>query len=624
MAWGLLWTMLAICAVVAVAGAIDLVRDGKPKATIVAPTEGPPSYAAEVLQRYIEQVSGAKLPIATDGRKVKGTRVLIRVREGAAKLDGFRIRTGKSEVVIEAAEPRGCVYGAYALLEELGCRFYGPEPLGVVIPKKKTISVRDGLNILREPSFENRLPSYGGPELNACWGFNFTGYTKDPNRKELINRIGLKTWRWGHIWPQLIESQFFADGRPPVKMDYSDKQDWLPADEKGVRRPNPSWDAPAGQSLCFSNPDAFKWFVENAVNWVLYNCPDADYISMWSADTADLSLCQCEKCKAKGWTPTDWYLHIHNEIWRALKAKGFKGIFGWIVYHGSEQPPQQVKLLENGRDMDLLYAPRPRGASMHGPITNDHSVNVAYRENIQKWRKYLGNFRGTRTVFEYYFDLVLLGHLPAGRAFLIPKPEDMQEEMKFYLAQGFNGFFDCDPPSSAFFPDPLRKWIYRKLLWDVNLDIEAAKRDFFQNYYGPAAKIVREVREEAEKLMFEDIKWPMWSPAHYADRPIKRLRELETRLDEAIAKVGNDEVLKQRIEVMKIWLRYCALAKESEYHIKITRDKQKGREVELAIRKLFEENKDFLVKTGLLDEGAVNFLAETVTNYNLRVYFGEK
>jgi hypothetical protein len=43
-----------------------------------------------------------------------------------------------------------------------------------------------------------------------------------------------------------------------------------------------------------------------------------------------------------------------------------------------------------------------------------------------------------------------------------------------------------------------------------------------------------------------------------------------------------------------------------------------------SIRKLFEENKDFLVKTGLMAEGDVRFLAEQVTNYNLTVYFGGK
>ena len=618
------WVMLGVCMVVISAEAMELVREGKPRASIVAPAEGPPAYAAEVLQRYIERMSGARLPIVAEGQKVEGTRILIRVRKGAAKRDGFRIRSGKEEILIEASIPRGCIYGAYALLEELGCRFYGPEPLGVVIPKKTTVALSTPLQIVREPAFENRLPSFGGAELNACWGFNFTGYTQDPNGQALIRRMGLKTWRWGHIWPQLIEYQFFADGRPAVKMDYSDKQGWLPADANGVRRPNPSWDAPAGQTLCFSNPDAFSWFVENAVNWVLSHCPDTDYLSMWSADTADLSLCQCDQCKVRGWSPTDWYMHLHNAIYQQLKARGFKGVFGWIAYHGSEEPPQQVKWLEMGREMDLLYAPRPRGASMHGAITNDHSVNVGYRENLARWREALRHFKGTRTVFEYFYDLVLLGHLPAGRAFLIPKPEDMQAEMRFYLDQGFNGFFDCDPPHGVFFPDPLNKWLYRKLLWDVNLDIETAKRDFFQNYYGRAAQIVRAVREEAERLLFEEIKWAMWSPPHYADRPIIRLRQLEARLDEAITQVGNDTILRQRIEVMKVWVRYCALAKESEYHVKITRDRQRGREVELSIRKLLEESRELLVNSGLLTEGDLRFLAEQVVNYNLSVYFGER
>jgi hypothetical protein len=602
---------------------IEITRNGKPKAVIIKPEENQLSYSVEILQKYIQLMSGVQLPVIKDDKKIKGNKIIFNIRKKGVKFDGFRLKSTKDKIIIESSIPIGCVYGAYALLEELGCRFYGPEPLGVVIPKKKTLYIYSGLNILKEPAFENRLPSFGGPELNACWGFNFTHYPKDQKEREFIKRIGLKTWQWGHIWPKLIEYQFFENGRPPVKMDYSDKQDWLPQDEKGIRRPNPGWDSPSGQTLCFSNPDAFKWFVENAVNWVLTNASDADYISIWSADTADLSLCKCEKCKERKWTSTDWYIHIHNEIWKLLKKHGFKGFFGWIAYHGSEEPPKEVKILENGKNMDLLYAPRPRGASMHGPITNNHSVNTAYRENIQRWLKYLKNFKGTKTVFEYYFDLVLLGHIPSGRTFLIPKPEDMKEEMNFYLSCGFNGFFDCDPPSGVFFPDPLNKYIYRKLLWDTSLDIEEIKTDFYKNYYGSFAKIVREVREEVEKLMFEEMKWPMWSPDHYADIPIKRLRELEKKLDE-IAKWSKDEIIKKRIEVLKLWVSYCALAKESEYHIKITRDKEKGKEVEQKIKNLFKENKEFLGRTGLLTEGDIEFLAEKVTDFNSTVYFSGK
>jgi len=91
MVWSVSWAMLAVCMLVIAVGAVELVRDGKPKASIVAPPEGPPLYAAEVLQRYIERVSGAKLPIVTDGRKAEGAKVVFRVRKGAAKFDGLQI-----------------------------------------------------------------------------------------------------------------------------------------------------------------------------------------------------------------------------------------------------------------------------------------------------------------------------------------------------------------------------------------------------------------------------------------------------------------------------------------------------------------------------------------------------
>jgi hypothetical protein len=120
---------------------------------------------------------------------------------------------------------------------------------------------------------------------------------------------------------------------------------------------------------------------------------------------------------------------------------------------------RSIDLLDNGVNMDFLYAPRPRGGAQHGPLTSNHPVSRKYRRNLQAWLDYLKrqNYQGTRTVFEYYYDLVLLGNLAAGRAFLIPKQDVMQEDMRYYHQQGFNGFFDCSPPSSAWFPDPLSR-----------------------------------------------------------------------------------------------------------------------------------------------------------------------
>ena len=602
-------------------GEITLVLNGKPKAKIIAPSEGPIAYAASELQRYIRQMSNAELVITTDKAEeevqtIGQTSIIFRVRPNAARHDGLAIRVEPNDVIVEASEARGCIYGAYALLEQLGCRFYGPAPIGIVVPNRGTLTLPATLGILREPAFMNRIASSGKPEEQVQWGFNFTGVARTDETRQLINRLGLKQYRWGHIWSELTGMQFFAEGRKPEKRDYTGHEDWLPADEDGVRHHIPPWHyKEGGQSLCFSNRQAFDWFTENAVNWMLTYCRNADYVSMWSADTYQISLCRCEKCAAQfttdsGQNATDWYLLIHNTIRRKLNERGWRNIFGWITYHGSEEPPAHVDLLDNGANMDFLYAPRPRGGAQHGPLTNDHPVSEKYRRNLKAWLDYLKeqNYRGTRTVFEYYYDLVLLGNLAAGRSFLIPKHDVMQEDMQYYHQQGFNGFFDCNPPSNAWLPDPLSRWLYKRLLWDLNLDLEAARDDFYQHYYGQAADQMKEVRETVEKIMFQEP----------SQQSVDALHVLETKFDSTKSIAGGDDLLFTRIKGMGLWVCYCALCKESELHEKVTRDHGKGRVVEQAIRKLLDDHKDFLVSNNFMSAADVKYVAGEVVERHMR------
>lgn len=142
----------------------------------------------------------------------------------------------------------------------------------------------------------------------------------------------------------------------------------------------------------------------------------------------------------------------------------------------------------------------------------------------------------------------------------------------------------------------------------MNLDIEAARQDFFEHYYGAAAEKIKRVREEVERSMFEP-------PSETA---VGQLRALDTEFDAALLQVGDEEALQRRIQAMRLWVRYCALCKESEFHEKVTQDAEKGRAVELAIRQLFTDNKDFLVKNGFVTEGDLSYVANDVVNRHLR------
>jgi len=140
---------------------LTLVKNGRPTATIVI-SESPADNArtaANELRKYIEKISGAKLPITTDSVPVSGSVVLVgksnltdgipnlRIPSGRTKNlceEGFVIRTHGNRLVLAGndAEPYlGTRYAVIEFLHRLGVRWFMPGEMGEVIPKMATIAV---------------------------------------------------------------------------------------------------------------------------------------------------------------------------------------------------------------------------------------------------------------------------------------------------------------------------------------------------------------------------------------------------------------------------------------------------------------------------------------------------
>ncbi|MFQ6099200.1 MAG: hypothetical protein ACE5O2_15820, partial [Armatimonadota bacterium] len=157
-----------VCLASSAATDIPLVISGQPKAAIVvpegAPKDGPVCFAAEELQRFVQEMSGATLPIVTSEADAPEPRIVLRVNESAKRPrhDGYRLRAFGGDVFVEATQPRGALFGAYALLRELGCRWYAPGPVGTIVPSRKTLTIPGKFVLIREPDFERRYPSTGG------------------------------------------------------------------------------------------------------------------------------------------------------------------------------------------------------------------------------------------------------------------------------------------------------------------------------------------------------------------------------------------------------------------------------------------------------------------------------
>lgn len=122
--------------------------------------------AAKEFQKYIEKISGAKLPIYRDNKVKEGSYEIIigktnREKDSSFTIDrdslgkeGFNLKFYNKNLVIAGGSGRGTLYGVYDFLEELGCLFISLDT--EFIPDKTEILLDLSMEITEKPAFEYR------------------------------------------------------------------------------------------------------------------------------------------------------------------------------------------------------------------------------------------------------------------------------------------------------------------------------------------------------------------------------------------------------------------------------------------------------------------------------------
>lgn len=119
-------------------------------------------FAATELQRYLERMTGAQLPISHETVQGKGPVFTLHLdTENAPPSDAFRIAIAPNSVELRASSPRGVLYAVYALLEKLGCRWVHPGEAQEIVPRLNTLDLPEGEHT-ETPHIEHRgLALYG-------------------------------------------------------------------------------------------------------------------------------------------------------------------------------------------------------------------------------------------------------------------------------------------------------------------------------------------------------------------------------------------------------------------------------------------------------------------------------
>jgi hypothetical protein len=518
---------------------LTLADKGQSPYRIVIPANAIPSerYAAEELQRYLERISGAKLPILTDAEKPVAREIVLgdnahlgraRGKIDFARLgpDGFVLREEGRRLIIAGGRPRGTWNGVYTLLEEqLGVRWFTPEL--EVVPKRDRVRLRK-LEETKIPVLENRDVFWRQFMRNA-----------DFAARHRVNgqHYGLKEKHGGPftVYHPFVHS---FDGLVPPEL-FKDHPEYFPL-IKGERK--------SGYvQRCLSNPDVLRLSIERVRQWIKER-PDANIISVSQNDT--FNNCQCEQCKAvddaEG-SPAGSLLKFVNAVAAAIEPDHPNIRIDTLAYQYTRKPPKTIRPRHNVIvrlcSIECCFA--------HPLESCPARENVRFREDIVAW----GPVAPLIYVWDYTTDF---GH------YIQPFPnfDVLQSNVRFFVKHGVKSLFEQGNYSGGGGGEmePLRAYLLAKLLWNPDTDVPRHLQEFTDAYYGKAAPKIRAYLEVIHRPVRQDGKH-----IHIFDRPTasylneEALTAGEQLLDEAEKLAENDDV-RFRVQVARLPVWYVKIA----------------------------------------------------------------
>ncbi len=538
-----------------------LVENGRGRSAIVAAkTIGASErFAVEELQSFIQQISGAKLPVCEPGQLppegkpgawiVVGKKTAEERHEGL-RLDelgaeGFIVRTIGDDLVLAGSEQRGTLYGVYAFLESLGCRWWSDD--ASTIPSLSTLRVPD-TDRREMPRLEYRDLLY-----QEQWGATIWGV-----RNRITNMTGGASEipeRWGgtrpafhtslvHSWVTLIK----LDG----SLDYENK----------AGKDDPTWHAlvPDGQGKlsrvrsqpCTRHPQVRQAILNGALKMLRQHPADA-FVTVGQEDGPEYCHCTqygCADLVASEGSASALVLDMANAVADRM-AQEFPGksvmapAYAWGI-----QMPRTMRPRDN---IIISVAPIENDFG-HAVATGEHEQNIKFRARMDEWAKAAKKI--------YVWD-----YLTNFTHYLMPHPnlDVLAPNIKYYADHHVTGYMAQGSHTciNAEF-SRLRMWVLARAMWNPEADNGALVAEFCNGYYGPAGPAVlkyidaihKPVRNEESLYVtcYNDFTAPWLAP--------DILAEAEACLREAEAAVANDAVRSDRVRLAHVPLQYVLAVRQ--------------------------------------------------------------
>ncbi|MBO4548544.1 MAG: DUF4838 domain-containing protein, partial [Abditibacteriota bacterium] len=451
--------ILAVLCVCSQAG--ELTRDGQGLAVIVCPADAtvPERNAAKELAAYIEQISGAALPIRetasdTDFNIFVGQTEAVKSLAGdfdwdSLRQDGILIRSGKGYLILAGDRPRGTLYAVYTFLEDhLGVRFWSPDAERV--PENKSIRIPDTLDFSYTPPFFSRETYFNLNINNNAWAVK---QKSNGHHNRISEDWGghVTLLGWAHTFGGFISPGEYFESHP----------EWFSMiDGKRVGD---------NTQLCLSNDEC----VEELAEKVLEALRKEDAPSIISVTQNDNpSYCRCDKCNAlaeKYGAQSGLILHAVNRVADRVKEE-FPGVLvETFAYWYTVDAPQNIKPRDNVI-VRLCNIRNNFGTPLRDCLGKkgdpNQQTNLAFYKALEDWS------RLTDHLFIWNYVVNFTNYYIIHPNFHCLKP-DLQTFRDHHAVAIFE---QGDSFNAAPCFNVLKEYLTARLLWDPDIDDDACIR----------------------------------------------------------------------------------------------------------------------------------------------------
>lgn len=462
--------------------------------------------AARVLKYYLDKAFAKPFEITADTKQESNASQIILSISATEKLkpNEFKIKSDSKSIYLIAPNQKYLRYAVFTLLEIWEFRKFTASE--TYIPKVTQLTFAKNTQKIYEPSFDYRALFY--PD---CYDEDFRDWHKLDWQ---VDDFGI----WGHSFSVLVPAKEYFKTNPKLFALY-----------EGERNT---------ESLCMSN-DTVVELVEKKMAQIIAEKPNAQFYSVSQND--DVVYCECAQCKAlnkKYGGPQGSFYYFLNKI----AAHFPKTKITTLAYLHTFKPPVNLKIEPN------IY-------TIFCPIELNRGKAIT-PENAPSFVKTLENWSITSPhLFLWDYTVQFSNYMSP-----FPNFESFQGNYKLFKKNKVKGLFVQGYSDIAGDFSELRQYLLAKLMWNIDIDVEATTADFLRGFYGKAAPFVGkylnllETNQKKSNTYLDIYSSPV--DARNTFLTPEAMDQYDQLLEQASGAVENDSVLSSRIQKLRLALEY--------------------------------------------------------------------